>query len=225
MLGIRARDGRLVDLVSRAHVRGRPTPGVSGDTAPALARLEVQRDGDHGLVADLEIDRVCVGHLPAGNGYPIGTVLEGKLFQGGGVDSRDTSFSTCWEGDGGGGYGQVAPAEGIAYLDAQTLGPDGKVESLPEGCVLEDAAGGLDFGKWSTSSSTMFSGQITYVWGWRHVIGLDQLRHRRPCGHPMVILRRGVTNREYLSSFPDIRHLNGRGGRSPSRKEQDGRKP
>lgn len=39
-----------------------------------------------------------------------------------------------------GGNGQVAAAEGVADLDAETLGADGEVEGLAECGVFEDAA-------------------------------------------------------------------------------------
>lgn len=91
-------------------------------------------------MADFEVDWVGVGDLASWDGDVCGAILKGERFQGGGVDPGYAGFSACGEGNGGCDDGELAAAEGVADLHAETLGADREVESLSEGGVFEDTS-------------------------------------------------------------------------------------
>lgn len=105
--------------------------------------LGVEGDGDVGLGADGKLDWVRVRYLAAGDDDGGGAVAEGEGFECCGVDAGYSGFVSGGEGDRGGGDGEVAAAEGVADLDAESLGADGEVEGLSDGGIAEDASVGL----------------------------------------------------------------------------------
>ena len=124
--------------IAALHPRRRAAARVPCDGGAALAVLRVQVDGEHGLWADVEVDRVGVGDLAGGDGHGPGAAVEREVHRRPVLDLADAGLPAQGQRQRGGGDGECGQPERIGYLQANPRRADRGAQCLAKRRVVED---------------------------------------------------------------------------------------